>query len=46
MVSTAAILARHRLGEISASMALAAMLVAERDLTWMFAGLQVLLGRL
>jgi SAM-dependent methyltransferase len=33
MVSTAAILARHRRGELSASMALAAMLVAERDLT-------------
>jgi SAM-dependent methyltransferase len=33
MVSTAAILARHCRGEISASMALAAMLVAERDLT-------------
>jgi cyclopropane fatty-acyl-phospholipid synthase-like methyltransferase len=32
-VSTATILARHRRGEISASMALAAMLVAERDLT-------------
>ena len=30
MVSTAAILARHRRGELSASMALAAMLVAER----------------
>jgi SAM-dependent methyltransferase len=33
VVSTAAILARHRRGEISASMALAAMLVAERDLS-------------